>query len=350
MSALITCAALVVCVTLAALTVLGKRYLAEKRLGYCFDVAFDDATDRLFVAAGAAGLHILDVSDGTLHYISTHSDGGYARNLHLSDGRAYVADPDRGLIVWDITGDTPLRTWEQSTPAALGIYLEDSRAYIAAGCDGLSIFGLTEPDHPQLLGQTKTAGSAWDVWVHRDYAYVADVDQGLTVVDVSSPALPRRAGFVTWNEANPLAEIVRGEGDAAYVAAAHHGLIAVDVSDPTHPSVASIHALSPDSWAEGLAVRDGVLYLAVGNKRNKAENGLHILDVHDPYAISVIGKLSFPHWVEGVHVTGDVAYVANTWSGARSIDIRRPANPLLTDSFTLERWMVCHPRSALGLY
>jgi hypothetical protein len=142
---------------------------------------------------------------------------------------------------------------------------------------------------------------------------------------------------------------VRGEGDAVYVAAAYHGLIAVDITDPTDPILASIYPLAPDSWAEGLAVRDGLLYLAVGNKRDRQENGLHILDGHDPYAISIVGKLHFPDWVEGVHIAGDVAYVANTWSGARSVDLRQPDNPLLVDSFTLRRWMTRRLRSALRL-
>jgi hypothetical protein len=95
-------------------------------------------------------------------------------------------------------------------------------------------------------------------------------------------------------------------------------------------------------------VRDGLLYLAVGNQRRRAENGLHILDARDPYAISTLGKLSLPDWVEGVHTVGDVAYVANTWSGARSVDIRHPENPRLADSFTLGEWVTRRLQAALS--
>jgi hypothetical protein len=347
--ALIAFASLSVCFTLIASAVWGTRYLAEKKIGYCFDVAFDPAKNRLFVAAGAAGLHIFDVSAGTLGYTSTYYDGGYTRNLQLSDGRAYVADSDRGLVVLDVKGRIPVTLWEQDTTMGLGIHLEENRAYLAAGEAGLYIFGLANPDWPQLLGQTKTAGSAWDVWVHNGYAYVADVDQGITVVDVSSAQRPRRIGFITWDEANPLAEIVRGEGDTVYVAAACHGLIVIDVSRPAHPVLASIYPLARDGWAEGLAVQDSLVYLAVGNRRDRGENGLHILDAQDPYGISAMGKLSFPDWVEGVHVADDVAYVSNTFSGARSIDIQLPHAPRLIDSFTLGEWLTRHLRSALGV-
>jgi hypothetical protein len=347
--ALIASAALIACAVLAPLATAGRRYLAHRIIGYCFDAAFDQQRNRLYVAGGSAGLHILDVSQGTLHYASTYCGGGYDRNLQLSNGRAYVADAERGLVVLDLTGDTPLTMWEQGDIAGMGIYVDGDRAYLAAGEDGLYIFGLTLPDRPVLLGRTKTAGSAWDVWVHDGHAYVADVDQGITVVDVSSPMLPRRVGFVTWDAANPLAEIVRGEDDAVYVAAARHGLIGIDVSDPSDPVLASIYPLAPDGWAEGLAVRDGLAYLAVGNRRDRAENGLHIFDAHDPYALSAVGKLSFPDWVEGVHVAGDLAYVANTFSGARSIDTRHPHNPQLVDSFTIGRWLTHRLRAALWL-
>jgi hypothetical protein len=348
-SNLVFCVGLIVCAVLVGAVAAVRHSLAMKKLGYCFDAAFDERRNRLFTAGGAAGLHLLDVSEGTLRYVSTYDDGGYARNLQLWNGRAYIADTDRGLVVLDISGDSPVTVWEQGASVGMGIYVDGNRAYLAAGHDGLCIFELTNPDRPKLLGRTKTAGSAWDVWVHDGYAYVADCDQGVTVVDVSSGEQPLRVGFVTRDAVSPLAEIVRGEDDAVYVAAAYHGLVAIDVSDPTDPIVVSVHRLAPDSWAEGLAVREGLLYLVVGNERHGGENGLHILDAHDLYAISTIGKLHFPDWVEGVHVAGDLAFVANTWSGARSIDVQDPDIPLLVDSFTLGGWMMRHLRSTLRL-
>ena len=80
-----------------ALLVFGKLYLAEKKIGYCFDVALD--ADRLYVAAGDAGMHVLDVSEGSLRYTQPYHDRGYYRNLKLLAGRAYVADTERGLVV-----------------------------------------------------------------------------------------------------------------------------------------------------------------------------------------------------------------------------------------------------------
>jgi hypothetical protein len=48
----------------------------------------------------------------------------------------------------------------------------------------------------------------------------------------------------------------------------------------------------------------------------------------------VLSKLPFEDWVEGVFVAGDYAFVTNTYSGVRSIDIRDLHHPSLVDHFS----------------
>jgi len=321
-----------------ALLVFGKLYLAEKKIGYCFDVAFD--SDRLYVAAGGAGLHALDVSEGTLRYIRTYHDRGYYRNLKVSGSKAYVADGNRGLVVLDITQDVPVTVWELGGVKGKGVHVEGDKAYLAAAGDGLYIFDIADPDGPKLLGRSGALENAWDVWVHGGFAYVADRYKGVSVIDVSVPDHPRQVGSVTWSEGDPFAEIVRGEDDVACVAAAPHGLVIIDIAKPAYPMVTSIYQSDPDSWAEGLAIRDGIVYLAVGNERRKEENGLHIIDARNPHSPVLIGKVHFPDWVEGVYVVGDYVYVANTWLGVRSLDVRYLDRPVLVNTFDVTDWIV----------
>ena len=44
----------------------GREDLDGKRMGYSFDVATDTTANRLFVAAGNRGLHILKLDQGIL--------------------------------------------------------------------------------------------------------------------------------------------------------------------------------------------------------------------------------------------------------------------------------------------
>jgi hypothetical protein len=82
------------------------------------------------------------------------------------------------------------------------------------------------------------------------------------------------------------------------------------------------------------------VYLAVGNERRKAENGLHIVDARDPDAPVLVGKVHFRDWVEGVYVAGEYAYVANTWLGVRSLEVRHLDRPALRDTFDVWDWII----------
>jgi hypothetical protein len=323
----------------------GREDLHRKRIGYCFDLVTDRAGSRLFVAAGNRGLHRFDLDQGQLRYAGTYYDDGYYRNLKAWKNRVYVADTRRGLVVLDLASELPTTTWIQSNSTAYGLHLEQDLAFVAAYEHGLQIFDISEPDSPALIGSLETPGYAWDVWVNGRFAYIADFDEGLTIVDVSSPSAPRYVTTVTWTRRYQSAEIVRGEGTIAYVGAADHGLIIIDISDPLHPVVAAKYRPLRIGAAEGLAVRDDIVYLAMGSQieirrsqddleiATTQENGLHVVDVTDPYRPSLLGKISFLGWVEGVHLARNYVYVANTGTGVRSMDIRKPKQPVLVDAW-----------------
>jgi hypothetical protein len=307
---------------------------SNQKMGYCFDVAFDQENNRIYIAAGQAGLHVLDVVDGGhLKYVSTHFDGGYYRNLKLHAGQAYIAGTDNvGLLILDITGDIPVTKWSRNGCGA-GLHIEGDTLYLVDFDSGLYIFDISNPDAPQQLAQYEALEQPWDIWVHQGVAYVADVNKGLVILDVTTPMESHQIGFITWDVEEPMAEVIRGEGNFVFIAAGKHGLIIIDASDSTKPVLAAQYDPGPDSFGEGLFIKDHVVFLAIGDEENRQENGLHILDVSDPYSPNVISKLPFEDWVEGVYVTGDFAFVTNTYSGVRSIDIRDLRNPLLVDHF-----------------
>jgi hypothetical protein len=227
------------------LVVVANAFAADKgrnkRMGYCFDAAFHEETNRLYVAAGALGTHVFEVTKGKFNYTTTVYEGGYHRNLEILGNRVYLADAKRGLVVFDIAERIPVCTWKQQEPdvSGMGIDLHEDRAYLAAGAKGLHIFDISEPDSPKRIGTCKTNADAWDVWVSGNYAYVADLQKGITVVDVSQPSQSHKVSLVTWDKTEPMAEIVRGEGQMAYVAAGKHGLVVLDVHNPLDPQVTS---------------------------------------------------------------------------------------------------------------
>ena len=324
----------------------GEKDIDKKRMGYCFDVATSDDGSRLYVAAGDRGMHIFDLDQGHMKYITTYYDDGYYRNLKVLRDRAYIADSRRGLVVLDISRSVPRTTWIQyNSSGAAGLHLEADNAFIAAYEEGLQIFDISNPDAPNLISTLSTGDYSWDIWVSDGFAYIADFNTGVSITDISSPEKPKLVGAITWADRYPSAEILRGEGNTIYVAASDHGLIAIDISDPYDPVIASGYRPIRIGNAEGLAVRDGIVYLAQGSElefkaggeqiefATTLDNGLHIIDTTDPYASKLIGKVNFMGWVEGVHIAGKYVYIANGFNGVRSIDVDDLANPSIIDSF-----------------
>ncbi|MFN5892129.1 MAG: hypothetical protein ACK45Z_05770, partial [Dolichospermum sp.] len=60
-------------------------------------------------------------------------------------------------------------------------------AYVADIDSGLQIIDISNPTTPTLKGNYDTSGSAWGVQVLGNYAYVADIDSGLQIIDISNP-------------------------------------------------------------------------------------------------------------------------------------------------------------------
>jgi len=185
---------------------------------------------HLFVAAGKAGLAVVDVSDhaapaivGTLSGINAKDVRLYAHHQAGSAfaARAYVADPDYGVRIVDLlpefsnprlagglplVGASGLDTYtryvvaEGTTPSREHDYL-----YVAAGGAGLRVFDITVPHAIAEVGSLTTLGGGAldvDVYSHMnppgvdDYALIANNGGGLQVVSVGDPTAPALLGTV----------------------------------------------------------------------------------------------------------------------------------------------------------
>lgn len=306
---------------------------ARKSMGNCFDIVFHKATDRLFVAGSAAGIHAFNVKNGELHFSATMVDGGYYRRLALAGDRVCVADSRRGLVVLNIAREDPICVWKQQDVQGMGLSAQDNRVYLAAGPEGLYVFDLSKPDSPRQMGRCKTNGVARDVWANGKYAYVLDDQQGLTVVDVTRASRPRKSNLVTWGTEKPRPEVIRGEGNRLYIAAGSDGLVILDIGTPRKPTLISRYTPLQGGSIKGLAVENGVVCLAINNGDDQNENGLAVLDVRDPRSPKLTGRCPFPGDVQGLCLVDSRVFVANAVSGIRSVDISDPNHPTLVDSF-----------------
>jgi hypothetical protein len=308
-------------------------FVNRQRMGYMFDLAYDPTRDRLYAVAGNRGLYTFNFDNGHLKRLSRFFDSGYYRNIEIQGDRAYIADGERGVLILNISEDRPQYIFAGENIHGQGLHLAGGLLYLAAGEDGLIIYSLANPDTPQEIGHYQDLEDAWDVVVDGHLAYVADEPRGIEILDVSSPAQPQRLGFISWDPVNSQAELVRSEAGFVYVAAGKHGLKIIDARNVNSPVVAAEYKPGPDSYAEGLDVKNWHVYLAIGDEEDGNQNGLHILDVRNPYSPQLLSTSTYAEWTEGVILHGETTFVANPWAGVRAYNVSEPTEPRLSDRF-----------------
>jgi len=230
-----------------------------------------------YVAAGAAGLQVVDTIDpGNPRLIGALDTPGNANDVRVVGALVYVADGAAGLQIIDVSVPaTPVLVSAVDTPGeAQDVVVTGTYAYVADGETGLQIIDVSIPTAPHIVGAVDTPGIARGVSVAGGFAIVADdvPDGGVRIVEVTTPANPQIRGSVELSGAG--AKDVFAEGTLAYVVAFTGGFHVVDFSIPTTPRVIGVipsssgflardvevsgqFALTPDAFFEGaVAISD----------------------------------------------------------------------------------------------
>ena len=227
---------------------------------------------------------------------------------------------DMGAFYFDQDEEDELEIREvgyYDTPgSAIGVFVAGDFAYVADMESGLRVIDVSDPENPDEVGFYDTPGIAIGVFVAGDFAYVADYEAGLRVIDITDPESPDEVGFY---DTPGYAMGVFVAGDLAYVADYTEGLRVIDVSDPENPDEVGYY--DTPGYAHGVFVAGDLAYVAGW------ESGLRVIDVSDPENPDEVGFYDTPGWATGVFAAGDVAYVADWEEGLRVIDVSDPENP-----------------------
>ncbi|MDQ6916857.1 MAG: hypothetical protein M3023_03455 [Pseudomonadota bacterium] len=157
-----------------------------------------------YVAANA-GLVIVDLDDPLKPKLAAVVPLKGARASALQFRYLFALDDD-GVTTIDVTDPTRARqvgTARVALADARRIYVARTYAYVAAGAEGLAIIDVERPEVPKLLGKFTADGKltdAQDVVVGSTnaslFAYVADGKNGLRVLQLTSPdSQPKFYGF-----------------------------------------------------------------------------------------------------------------------------------------------------------
>ena len=199
---------------------------------------------------------------------------------------------------------------------AYGIDVSGNIAYIAESNAGLTIYDISNPSSPILVGQRILPSSAKDVKVIGNLAYVAAEYAGLRIIDISNPSNPVEIGFF---DSPGRSFDVEVRDTFAYLADYTGGFFCIDISNPANPIVVNEYPAS-DAVID-IELKDSLAYYTDGY------SGIKVLDISDPNNLELIDSLYIPYWCLGIKVSGDYAYVA-AWDngGLRIVDVSDPAN------------------------
>ncbi|MFA7368731.1 MAG: S8 family serine peptidase, partial [Kiritimatiellales bacterium] len=303
---------------LAAKTVSGGR-LNVKNLIALQDSDGDGMPDDWEVANG---LNPNDPSDAILDLDGDHLNnrGEYENRC---DPRNADTDGDSLMDGWEVTyGFSPNSPTGGLTVAssvggfntsgtAKNIAVAGNYAYVADGANGLSILNIADPKNPALAGSYDTAGTANDVAVSNGYAYVADGNNGLVIVNVSNPFAPSLAG--SYNTPG-TAEGIAVQSNYVYLADGDKEMMIFDVSNPASPQFKSGTA---NSWImHDVVVRGNSAYLA-GNENVWRFN---VNTPTAPVADKSAGSLFTSQNATGIHSDGSNIVAAAGTYGIKIMD------------------------------
>jgi hypothetical protein len=206
---------------------------------------------------------------------------------------------------------------DESDGHARHVTVKGDLAFVADVFDGMKIINISDPANPWLVGHfiDGTSSQTYDIDVNGNYAYVADVKYGLKIVDISDPYNPVKVSEFK-DGGNAMGVVV--VDNLAYVADQSDGLEIIDVSIPLYPR--EVGQFFDGGSASDVFLVGSLAYIADGGA------GLDIIDVSNPSNPVKVGGIPAYDSV-GLDIVGDYAYIASMQGGLRVIDISRPDKP-----------------------
>ncbi|MGE4489816.1 MAG: S8 family serine peptidase, partial [Kiritimatiellales bacterium] len=200
-------------------------------------------------------------------------DGDHLTNLdeyrNGTDPNDSDTDGDSLVDGWEVTyGFSPLsvtgqlssieRTGFSTGDEAMDVVVTNGYAYVADGEAGLLVIDVSNPSAPVRSGACDTEGFAAGVAVAGNYAYMADGTNGLVVIDISTPQIPIQIGH---HSATGSAVRVAVDSGVAYVVSGDDGLSVFNVSNPSN-IVKTASKYAPGTGFYDVCVFESSLYLA----------------------------------------------------------------------------------------
>lgn len=178
-----------------------------------------------YVADKTGGLLIVNVTNKSLPTLtgSVNPPGDHTQGVFVDGSYAYVTDTDSGLAVVSVASPAaPTVTTRFSTTKSL---LADDYAYAHAHASGnylyvadlfgLRVFNVTNKSSISKVASFDPKGPGMHIWVEGTRAYLVDQENGVRLIDITSPAAPKEFAY---GDSPGLARGIHLSGGYIYIA------------------------------------------------------------------------------------------------------------------------------------
>jgi hypothetical protein len=287
---------------------------------------------RLWIAQ-MRGLAVLDVSNPASAMLEKEIlDGVIARSIDANQSFLAVMDDEQGLHFYDRSDPAHPRALT-TLPAMHGygaVKMQNNMAYAVSVDGGFRIFALQ--DSIQELAHIDLPGSARDLNVTDSFAFVADGEAGLTIIDISNPKQPAVIGRAVLDQRTVSnVRVVDGYAVVTYDRFTQPGFGVIDVSNPEKP--VEIFSENRADYVKGLCVADNRIYV-------EGDYGaITIYDFTNPRSPALIGQIQTANYSNHeILVEDNILYAAG--QQILVYDVHEPSQP---------RWLDGVAASALSI-
>jgi len=219
---------------------------------------------------GRRGLVIADVSDpANPKKLQDYIIKEYKQRVQVEDSYVYIAS-DVGLEILKVSNSKEITSVARyGNSRVRGIDVRNGIAYLAGPDNGIEVIDVTNPARPQKITTVSGTKGASDVHIHDEYLYVARSEAGIVILDISNKKLPKLVGSFHSDNGGEAKGIW---GDGKYLFIVSNRIEMLDVSNPTSPYVIGEYS---KRGGHDLCVDGKFVYVASGRK------GLLILQFAD---------------------------------------------------------------------
>ena len=291
------------------------------------------------ITATGVGLQIITAVGQQPAPLAGRSDDGVDDFMDVAVQGDYLYAVDTGfspaLSVYDISADdnrwAPRRIAMLAVPGFnIRLCIAGHYAYLGDLWDGISVVDIEDPYWPRSVAQFEIEDGTWAMAAAGDYLYVGTRSEGMVVVDVSSPENPVQVAALGGVEGAVTAIAVRG--DRAYVRNRISGeiafLVEIDIADPVNPSIAGAVEIPYSQFVpSSIALKGNYAYSSYLAPVDGV-GGLCIIDISQPGSPRFVTDYDLQARSGHIAIQGDYAYVPGL--GISVIDISNPECPVLT--------------------